>query len=46
MAELYFADPSGWKRYRETINPDGMERWVDPTATLALRGRTEMIGIP
>jgi len=46
MAELYFADAAGWKRYRETIRPDGMERWVDPDATLALRGRTEMIGIP
>ena len=41
-----FADASGWKRYRETIEPDGMERWVDGEATLALRGRTEMIGIP
>jgi hypothetical protein len=46
MAELYFSDDSGWKRYRETIKPDGMERWVDGEATLALRGRTEMIGIP
>ena len=36
----------GWKRYRETIKPDGMEQWVDGGATLALRGRTEMIGIP
>ena len=46
MAELYFPDASGWTRYRETVQPDGMERMVDGAATLALRGRTEMIGIP
>ncbi len=46
MAELYFADASGWRRYKETIRPDGLERWIDPDGTLALRGRTEMIGIP
>jgi hypothetical protein len=46
MAELYFPEASGWKGYRETIKPDGMEQWVDGDATLALRGRTEMIGIP
>jgi hypothetical protein len=46
MAELYFHDESGWSRYRETIRPDGMERWVDPEGTLVLRARTEMIGLP
>lgn len=46
MAELYFPDASGWSRYRETIQSDGMENLIDPSATLALRGRTEMIGIP
>ena len=46
MAELYFPDASGWQRYRETIEPDGMERWVSDTETLALRAHTEMIGIP
>jgi hypothetical protein len=46
MAELYFEDPSLWSAYRERIQPDGMERWVDPERTLVLRGQTEMIGIP
>lgn len=46
MAELYFPDESGWSRYREVIQPDGMERWVDAEGTLALRAHTEMIGIP
>ena len=46
MAELYFPDASGWQRYRETIEPDGMERWVSDTETLVLRAHTEMIGIP
>jgi hypothetical protein len=45
MAELYFADSSGWAAYRERIQRDGMERFVDAGATLALRARTEMIGI-
>lgn len=45
MAELYFPDPDGWRRYRETIQADGMERWVDPATTVTLRGHTEMIGI-
>lgn len=46
MAELYFADPEGWDGYRKTIQPDGMEQWVDNDGTLVLRSRTEMIGIP
>ena len=46
MAELYFDDPTGWRRYREVIQPDGMEEWVDPEGTLLLRAGTEMIGIP
>ena len=46
MAELYFADESGWRDYRQVIEPDGMEQWVDGSATLALRAHTEMIGIP
>ena len=46
MAELYFPDASGWSRYREIIEPDGMEEWVDPEGTRVLRARTEMIGIP
>ena len=46
MAELYFHDPSGWSRYRETIRPDGMEQWVDGDGTVVLRASTEMIGLP
>jgi hypothetical protein len=46
MAELYFEDASGWTRYRETVQSDGMEKLIDQNATLALRGHTEMIGIP
>jgi hypothetical protein len=46
MAELYFTDASGWTKYRETVQSDGMEKLIDQNATLALRGQTEMIGIP
>ncbi len=46
MAELYFHDESGWSRYRETIQPDGMQQWVDPDGTVVLRSNTEMIGLP
>jgi hypothetical protein len=46
MAELYFHDASGWKTYRETIQPDGMEQWVSDAGTLVLRAHTEMVGIP
>ncbi len=46
MAELYFPDASGWQRYKENIEPDGMEQWTADEGTLVLRARTEMIGIP
>jgi hypothetical protein len=46
LAELYFPEPSGWTRYRETIKPDGMERGVDPDNTIVLRANTELVGIP
>lgn len=46
LAELYFHDKTGWARYRELIEPDGMEEWVDGEATLVLRAGTEMIGLP
>ncbi len=45
MAELYFADEAGWKAFRDTITPDGMEAFSDGSATVVLRGRTEMVGI-
>ena len=44
LAELYFHDASGWARYRETIKPDGMERWVE--RALVLTSQTEMVGLP
>lgn len=44
MAELYFHDSSGWDRYQEIIQPDGMERFVDGVTVLT--SATEMIGIP
>lgn len=46
LAELYFHDETGWAKYNEVIKPDGMEEWVDPRGTLALGGKTEMIGLP
>ncbi len=45
MAELYFHDEAGWASYQKAIQPDGMEKWVG-RGTLALAGRTEMIGLP
>ena len=46
LAELYFPDESGWERYKSSIRPDGMERWVEQGGTVILGARTEMIGIP
>jgi hypothetical protein len=46
MAELYFPDETGWLKYRETIEPDGMQQWVDPSGTVALQSTTEMMGLP
>ena len=46
MAELYFHDDTGWSSYLQNIKPDGMGEWVDGEGTLALGGKTEMIGLP
>ena len=46
MAELYFHDADGWERWREVIEPDGMERWMDGERTVAFHANTEMVGIP
>ena len=46
LAELFFHDPAGWARYRELIQPDGMEQWVDREGTLMLVARTHLIGLP
>jgi hypothetical protein len=45
LAELYFHDASGWARYRELYQPDGIEQWVDAAATSMLSAGTELIGI-
>ncbi len=46
MAELYFPDADGWRQYRQTIQPDGMEAYAADQGTLVLRAHTEMVGIP
>ena len=46
MAELYFPNASGWARYRDHINPDGMENWGDAGALRVFYSGTEMVGIP
>ena len=46
LAELYFPDASGWRRFIECLQPDGIEKWLDPGAGLLLTAQTEMIGIP
>lgn len=46
MAELYFHEEAAWTEFIQTLKPDGMEEWVDPTQTLVLGARTEMIGLP
>jgi len=46
MAELYFDDLDGWRRYKKLIKADGMEQWTEEEGTLVLRSQTEMIGIP
>lgn len=46
MAEVYFPDRASADQFRDTIEADGMERWVDPEGTLVLRSHTEMVGVP
>jgi hypothetical protein len=46
MAELYFPDASGWTHYRDEIQPDGMENWVDSDNVSVFTSGTEMVGIP
>jgi hypothetical protein len=45
MAELYFENADGWRRYKQHITADGMEQWAQDEGTLVLRAETEMIGI-
>lgn len=46
MAELYYHDPKDSVRWRETIEADGMEKWIDGKRMLILSSQTEMVGIP
>ena len=46
MAEVYFTDAAAMRAFRERLEADGMERWLDPAATRMLTAGTEMIGIP
>ena len=46
LAELYFRNADDWRRYKATIQPDGMAQFVTDEGTLVLRAQTEMIGIP
>lgn len=46
MAELYFHDERAAEHWREVIEPDGMELWMDGERSLALGADTEMVGIP
>ena len=48
MAELYFDGVDGvdgWRAFRDTIRPDGMERRTDGGTTHVFRSTTEMVGI-
>ncbi|MDE0443284.1 MAG: EthD domain-containing protein [Gammaproteobacteria bacterium] len=46
MAELYYHDAKDSVRWRETIEADGMEKWIDARRMLILSAQTEMVGIP
>ena len=46
MAELYFPNADAWAQFSRTLEPDGMERFIDLAKTLVLGSDTEMVGIP
>ena len=46
MAELYFHGSDGFSQWRRTMQPDGMENWIDGERMLILSAQTEMVGIP
>lgn len=46
MAELYFPDAKAWDDCRRNMRRDGMQRRIDPGATLMFTAGTEMVGIP
>ena len=45
LAELTFRNVDDWRRYKASIQPDGMERYTTDEGTLVLRAQTEMVGI-
>ena len=42
---LYYHHHGDSVRWRETIEADGMETWIDPGRMLILSAQTEMVGI-
>ncbi len=46
MAELWFDDLEGLRRFEREVAPDPFGDLVDPARSLRFRARTEMIGIP
>jgi hypothetical protein len=46
IAEFWFPDAASWERHWQATVPDGMERFVDPGASLSFTSGTEMVGIP
>jgi len=46
VAELYFPDDGALMAFLQSLEPDGLERWLDPTGGMILTSNTEMIGIP
>ena len=46
MAELYFSRPDQFLDFNKSLQPDGMEKWIDAENMSVLISRTKMIGIP
>ena len=46
MAELYFSRPDQFLDFNKSLEPDGMERWIDAEKMSVLVSTTKMIGIP
>jgi hypothetical protein len=46
MAELYFSRRDQFLDFNKTLQPDGMEKWIDAEKMSVLVSTTKMIGIP
>ncbi|MFL2526455.1 MAG: EthD domain-containing protein [Candidatus Azotimanducaceae bacterium] len=46
MAELYFSRPDQFLDFNKSLEPDGMEKWIDAEKMSVLVSTTKMIGIP